>query len=299
MAIEIQTTHVGSLIRPDTLVALLRRQWEGEAVDAGELSDALDAGVAELVAKQASIGLDLLSDGECGKNLSWSQYVMERLAGFEFRPQEVASAAKAIGGKDRRDFAEFYEEYEGALGVAGMGKGAMPQGDWAVIGPISYSGSDIVAADIERFQRALSTADVAGGFLPVVSPSSVVPARIDEHYDSQEEALFAIAEALRTEYRAIVDAGLILQIDDAYLASTFARHGPTRNARRLPAVGRGPGRGGQPCACGPARGSHPLSRLLGELERPAFERCAGQRHHRPRVEGASRGLSAGNGKPSP
>jgi len=97
MAIEIQTTHVGSLIRPDTLVALLRRQWEGEAVDAGELSDALDAGVAELVAKQASIGLDLLSDGECGKNLSWSQYVMERLAGFEFRPQEVASAAKAIG----------------------------------------------------------------------------------------------------------------------------------------------------------------------------------------------------------
>jgi 5-methyltetrahydropteroyltriglutamate--homocysteine methyltransferase len=219
--LEIPVTHVGSLVRPDSLLALLTRKHAGESVDEEEMSVCLESEVSQVVAKQAEVGIDLVSDGEFGKDLSWSQYVMERMGGFEFRPQKVASAAKAIGGKDRRQFADFYDEYEGQSGVAGMGKGAMPQGDWVVTGPISYTGQKHVDDDIARLKRAIQDVDVTGGFLPVVSPTSVVPARLDEHYRDPEEALFAIAEALRVEYRAIVDSDLILQIDDAYLASVY------------------------------------------------------------------------------
>jgi 5-methyltetrahydropteroyltriglutamate--homocysteine methyltransferase len=218
---DIAVTHVGSLVRPRALLDLLRTKREGGEVPADELSACLDRTVSEVVARQVEVGIDVVSDGEFGKDLSWSQYVMERLDGFEFRPQDVASASRAIGGKDRRDFAQFYDEYEAAYGVAGIGKGAMPQGDWVVTGPITYAGHDAVGADIRRLQRAMDAAGAERGFLPVVAPSSVVPARIDEHYESAEESLFAIAEALRGEYRAIVDSGLMLQVDDAYLASTY------------------------------------------------------------------------------
>jgi 5-methyltetrahydropteroyltriglutamate--homocysteine methyltransferase len=219
--LKIPVTHVGSLVRPDSLVELLQRKHDGEEVDGDAMAACLETEVAAVVRKQAEVGIDVVSDGEFGKDLSWSQYVMERMGGFEFRPSEMASAARAIGGKDRRDFSEFYEEYEAQLGVAGMGVGALPVGDWVVTGPISYTGLDYVQGDIDRLRRALTGVDVEGGFLPVVSPTSVVPARIDEHYDSEEEALFAIAEALRVEYKAIVDAGLTLQIDDAYMASVY------------------------------------------------------------------------------
>jgi 5-methyltetrahydropteroyltriglutamate--homocysteine methyltransferase len=220
-ALEIPVTHVGSLVRPEALLDLLRAKRAGESVPGGQMARCLQDSVAEVVRQQVAAGVDVVSDGEFGKDLSWSQYVMERLGGFEFRPQKVASAAKAIGGKDRRDFAAFYEEYEGQFGVAGIGKDAMPRGDWVVTGPISYTGVDVIQADIARFQRALATGGAGRGFLPVVAPSSVVPARLDEHYPSPEDALFAIAEAMRVEYRAIVDAGLTLQVDDAYLASTY------------------------------------------------------------------------------
>ncbi len=220
MTLRIPVTHVGSLVRPDSLVALLKRKHAGESIDRAELDALLEVEVAGVVAKQAEAGIDVVSDGEFGKDLSWSQYVLERLGGFEFRPSEVASAARAIGGKDRRDFIEFYEEYEGQLGVAGMGVGALPVGDWVVTDAVSYTGHDVVEGDIARLKAAAATSGVEA-FLPVVSPASVVPARIDEHYDSEEECLFAIAEALREEYRAIVDAGLTLQIDDAYIASVY------------------------------------------------------------------------------
>lgn len=219
--LQIPVTHVGSLVRPDSLLALLRRKHSGEPAAENETAVCLEREVSRVVAKQAEVGIDLVSDGEFGKDLSWSQYVMERMGGFEFRPQEVASAAKAIGGEDRRRFAEFYEEYEAQFGVAGIGKGAMPQGDWVVTGPISYTGRKFVDDDIARLKSALEGVDVMGGFLPVVSPASVVPARLDEHYAEPEAALFAIAEALRVEYRAIVDSGLILQVDDAYLATVY------------------------------------------------------------------------------
>ena len=107
--IRIKTTHVGSLIRPDDVVAIMRRLDKGEAVDPAERQAALEKGVREVVRRQKEAGVDIVSDGEFGKSISWSQYVMERLGGFEFRPRATAGTARAIGGQDRRDFAEFYD----------------------------------------------------------------------------------------------------------------------------------------------------------------------------------------------
>lgn len=213
----ILTTHVGSLVRPDELVALLRQP----SPDPAQLEEVLDRSVQDVVRQQVEAGVDIVSDGEFGKTYSWSQYVLKRLGGLELRPAEPGGTNRAIGGKDRRDFAEFYEEYEGALGVAGLGKNSLPAGNWAVVGPIGYTGHEAVQADIARLRSAMAKAGSGRGFLPVVAPGSVIPARIDEHYESEEACLFAIAEAMGAEYRAIAAAGLTVQIDDAYLASTY------------------------------------------------------------------------------
>ena len=128
---------MGSLVRPDELVALLQ---QGKQPTDAELSEVLDRSVHDVVRQQVEAGVDIVSDGEFGKVYSWSQYVLTRLGGLEFRPAEPGGTNRAIGGKDRRDFAAFYEEYEGALGVAGLGRNSLPAGNWAVVGPLSYTG---------------------------------------------------------------------------------------------------------------------------------------------------------------
>lgn len=219
---RIPTTHVGSLIRPPELIDLLARVRDGETVDPEEHRSCLDRSVRDVVGRQVELGIDVVSDGEFGKAWSWSQYVLTRLDGFELRPATVSGTSRAISGKDHRDFADFYAEYEGALGVAGLGKGNVPQGTWVVTGPISYSGHDAVSGDAARLRAAMQDAGgAATGFLPVVAPASVAPSRVDEHYPTEEAALFAIAEAMAVEYRAVIDAGLDVQIDDAYLATTY------------------------------------------------------------------------------
>jgi 5-methyltetrahydropteroyltriglutamate--homocysteine methyltransferase len=217
---RILTTHVGSLVRPDDLLEFLRKQQDGEPYDAAEFEACLKRSVAEVVRKQAEVGIDIVSDGEYGKTISWSRYILDRLAGFEERHDMSPGFRRAVAGKDRRDFKEFYDEYEATHGFVGMGK-AFKTGTWVVTGPIKYTGQAAIARDIADLKRAIAGTTVTGAFLPVVAPASVVPARTDEYYKNEEEALFAIADALREEYRAIVDAGLIAQIDDAFLASTY------------------------------------------------------------------------------
>jgi 5-methyltetrahydropteroyltriglutamate--homocysteine methyltransferase len=217
---RILTTHVGSLVRPDDLLAFLRKQQDGEAYDAAAFQACLERSVAEVVRKQAEVGIDIVSDGEYGKTISWSRYILDRLSGFEERHDDTPGFRRAVAGKDRRDFPEFYAEYEAAFGFVGMGK-AFKTGTWVLTGPVKYTGQAAIQRDIADLKRATAGVNVANAFLPVVAPASVVPARMDEFYKSEEEALFAIAGALREEYRAIVDAGLICQIDDAFLASTY------------------------------------------------------------------------------
>ena len=226
---RILTTHVGSLVRPPELVAFLKRQQSHESYDSAAYEECLRRSVADVVKGQADIGIDIVCDGEFGKSISWSRYVLERLAGFEERQDNTAGFRPAIAGKDRKDFTEFYDEYEAAQGFAGMGKDSAQLGTWVITGPISYIGQEALQRDIANLKAAMKQAGVAHGFLPVVAPASVVPARKDEHYRSEEEALFAIADALHDEYQAIVDAGLIVQVDDAFLASFYDVMVPPRS----------------------------------------------------------------------
>jgi 5-methyltetrahydropteroyltriglutamate--homocysteine methyltransferase len=226
---RILTTHVGSLVRPAELVSFLKQQQNHQSYDLASYEECLRRSVAEVVQRQSEVGIDIVSDGEFGKSISWSRYVLERISGFEERQDDSAGFRPAIAGKDRRDFADFYDEYEAVQGFAGMGKDAAQLGTWVITAPIRYIGHQALQRDIANLKAAMKKAGVQHGFLPVVAPASVVPARKDEHYRSEEEALFAIAEALSEEYRAIVDAGLTVQVDDAFLASSYDVMVPPRS----------------------------------------------------------------------
>lgn len=221
MSDPIKTTHVGSLIRPDPLVEILQAKEFGKPYDEGRHAEVLRDCVADVVRRQAEIGIDVVSDGEFGKSVSWSRYVRERLGGFELREDDSDTPLVVFDGTDKQLFPEFYAEYEKTQGLVGT------LGNWVCTGPVEYLGDEAIARDIENLKAALEQVDVTDGFLPVVAPASVVPFRRDEHYASEEDFVFAVADALNHEYRAIVDAGLVVQIDDAYLATMYDTLAPT------------------------------------------------------------------------
>lgn len=218
---RIPVTHVGSLIRPPELVALLLKRQDGEAVPEGLLDATLERAVADVVGAQRASGVDIVSDGEFGKSISWAQYINQRLGGLELRA-DVPRKANFNVGKDRRDFAEFYAEYEAAQGLAGMGRQMkLIDGAWTVTGPLRYVGQAALGADIRRLKAAMAAQGITEGFMPVVAPTSAIPTLVDHHYGDEEKLLFAAADALAVEYRQVIDAGLQVQIDDAYLASMY------------------------------------------------------------------------------
>src|SRR4029078_2389834 len=145
---------------------------------------------------------------EFGKSISWSQYVLERLSGFERRPIRAETSNPFKRGAYRAKFSEFYAELDAADGVA-------TTSDSVCVGPIKYTGQAELQRDIDNFKAALKNVKVEDAFLPVAAPASVIPARKNEYYKSDEELQTAIAKAMRTEYKMIVDAGLLLQLDDA------------------------------------------------------------------------------------
>ncbi|MSQ70671.1 MAG: epoxyalkane--coenzyme M transferase [Betaproteobacteria bacterium] len=210
---RILTTHVGSLARPQAFIDLMKRKERGEAVSDREYTDTLENAVAEIVRLQAEAGIDIVSDGELGKPITWSRYILFRMAGFERRPVEESGMPMSVTGKDRRDFAEFYKEYDASVPTAGM-RG------WTVTGPISYKPAAI-REDVRMFKAALARVKTGGAFMCAVSPASVAPDRKDEFYANKDDALQAIADALRGEYRAIADAGITLQVDDSYFPSMY------------------------------------------------------------------------------
>jgi len=210
---RIVTTHVGSLVRPPELVDALKARAAGARDDAA-LGALLDRTVADVVTRQAATGIDIANDGEFPKTMSWSRYVLDRMEGFEMEPERDHKMTNlALTGKDRRDFPEFYAEYEETQIYSGTGQ-------WHVTGPIRYR-PEAIRSDIARLKKALAASPGTQGFLAAVAPASLVPSVQDEHYAGEEERLFAMADALAEEYRAIVDAGLILQVDDAYMATYY------------------------------------------------------------------------------
>ncbi len=213
---RILTTHVGSLVRPPELVELLHAREDGGAHDDAAFARCLRESVAAVVRRQAEVGVDIVSDGEFGKTLSWARYIRERIGGFEQRPMAAELAGRnVLPGTDKAAFPEFYAEYEQTQGFTGTIT------NWVCTGPITYTGQAALQRDIDDLTAALQAVDVVDGFLPVVAPASVVPIREDEHYATEEEFVFAVADALNVEYRTIVASGLMVQIDDAYLATMY------------------------------------------------------------------------------
>jgi 5-methyltetrahydropteroyltriglutamate--homocysteine methyltransferase len=214
---RILTTHVGSLIRPPALQDMLRARMEGKAGE--EAYEAcLKESVAAVVRRQAQAGIDIVDDGEFGKNISWSQYALERLSGFERRKVPLEKNPFAAGA-DRARFKEFYAE---------MDAQQPPSSDWesVCVGPIAYTGTAALKRDIEDIKTALKGVSVTEAFLPVAAPASVIPDRRNEFYKNDEEMFQALATAMRTEYRTIADSGLLLQLDDARAAVTYDRMVP-------------------------------------------------------------------------
>jgi 5-methyltetrahydropteroyltriglutamate--homocysteine methyltransferase len=215
---RILTSHVGSLIRPPELIEFLRAQQTRQPVDEAAFETCLKASVANIVRQQADAGIDVVDDGEFGKTISWSQYALERLSGFERRP--LAGGANPFArGADRTRFVEFYAELDAKDAPA-------TQSQAVCVGPIAYTGQAALQRDIDNLKAALAGVNVTEAFLPVAAPASVIPDRKNEYYPSEDACLQAIAAAMRTEYRMIVDAGFLVQLDDARTAVTFDRMVP-------------------------------------------------------------------------
>ncbi|HEX8828710.1 MAG TPA: cobalamin-independent methionine synthase II family protein [Xanthobacteraceae bacterium] len=215
---RILTTHVGSLIRPAPLQEFLRAKQAGKPYDRAAYETCLTSSVADVVREQAEIGIDVVSDGEFGKSISWSQYVLERLSGFERRP--IKSGGNPFTrGVDRERFAEFYAELDAREGMATTVEAVC-------VGPIAYNGEAELARDIANFKAALKDVNITEAFLPVAAPASVIPDRKNEYYKSEEDLIRAIGAAMRTEYRMIIDAGFVLQLDDARAAVSYDRMVP-------------------------------------------------------------------------
>jgi 5-methyltetrahydropteroyltriglutamate--homocysteine methyltransferase len=210
---RILTTHVGSLPRAD-----------GTDRPGGEDEATLRRSVADVVARQREIGVDIVNEGEYTKGGDWLAYMDDRFDGFEARPPADGKPI-ILQGKDRQAFADFYR-YASERGTlfyepAGQIKQARPH--WVAVAPIGYRGQAALAREIEIFRAVVGPESEA--FITSTAPSSLEPYRRNEYYKSQEEFVFALAEAMRSEYEAIVAAGFILQIDDAWLPALWDRIG--------------------------------------------------------------------------
>jgi 5-methyltetrahydropteroyltriglutamate--homocysteine methyltransferase len=202
---RILTTHAGSLPRPDDLLAMT----PGTPDHAARVQRA----VADVVRRQVECGLDVLNDGEMSKP-SFVTYVNDRLSGFE--PSAEPAGLPWAGSREFLAFPDFYDATMRASSVSAARASRL-----VCTGPIRYIGQSRVQADIDNLKSALAGASVEEAFLPAISPSNVEGRHANRHYRSDEEYLQAIAEAMREEYRAIVDAGFLLQIDDPRLVMYY------------------------------------------------------------------------------
>jgi 5-methyltetrahydropteroyltriglutamate--homocysteine methyltransferase len=203
----ILTTHVGSLPRPHSLSKILLARMMAQPYDAADLSEELRAAVAAIVKKQSELGIDIVSDGEQSKT-SFQLYVTDRLTGLE----RITPAAGERQTRENAAFPSFYKN--------GVHSGSA-RARFACTGPIKYVGQKQLAADIENLKAALAGANYVDAFVPSVSPSSCAGLMENRYYKSDEEHVFAVAEALGEEYRTIVGAGFMLQIDDPRLAMHY------------------------------------------------------------------------------
>jgi 5-methyltetrahydropteroyltriglutamate--homocysteine methyltransferase len=227
---RILTTHVGSLVRPPKLVEFLHKIEDRQPYDQAAYESCLRESVDEVVRRQTGVGIDVVSDGEFSKGRNWAFYIHDRLTGVLTRPLTPEEArdpmAAAGGGQDRMAFPEFYAEYDR---VSGLGKRLGSR--FVVTGALTYSDVQ-VKRDIANLKAAIGKVNVQGAFLPVVAPASALPNAKSEHYPDEESLLSALADCLHQEYKTVVDAGLYVQIDDAFLPYMHEKMVPPMTERQ-------------------------------------------------------------------
>jgi 5-methyltetrahydropteroyltriglutamate--homocysteine methyltransferase len=227
---RILATHTGSLIRPPELLKFLAARDAGESYDEAAYADTLLAAVKEIVRKQVEAGIDVVDDGEMGKT-SWITYLYERVSGLEARLVTLAGASMLPPSRDRQEFPGAYAELDALDEAATRGSNIAPDGSarddgaggtdsgqvvqWVCTGPITYDRAAL-DRDIANLRVALEDHPGVEAFLPVVAPASTYWLT-NEHYATEEEFVYGLADALHEEYKAIVEAGFLLQVDDAVL----------------------------------------------------------------------------------
>ncbi|HJU15316.1 MAG TPA: cobalamin-independent methionine synthase II family protein [Stellaceae bacterium] len=214
---RILTTHVGSLPRPPDLLSMIEAREAGGPFDAA-FDARLREAVGDAVRRQAEAGIDIVGDGEMGR-IGFIPYVNERLSGIEARPAETGESHWARS-REHRAFPEFYDWVAQLPGTAGKAQ----RRRWVVTGPIAYKGHDALRRDIDRLKAALAGVPHEEAFMPAVSPANLAQWNHNEYYATEEEYRVALADALNEEYRAVVNSGLLLQIDDPQLASSWVMH---------------------------------------------------------------------------
>ena len=210
---RILVTHVGSLARPQDLMEMLVARNEGNPYNSDALAKRTREAVGEVVQKQIECGVDIVNDGELGKS-NFSRYTRERLGGFVERPADPNFKPTSIFGRDMVEFTEYFNRG----GRTSIGHHARV---FYCVEPLKYVGQDEVKSDIENLKAALQGKKIEEAFLPAIAPGTMEHWMKNEYYPSDEAYLFAIAEAMREEYQAIIDAGFVLQIDDPDLADAW------------------------------------------------------------------------------
>jgi 5-methyltetrahydropteroyltriglutamate--homocysteine methyltransferase len=242
MAHRIKTTHAGSLPRPAKVIEINRKRADGEKVDEGDFDRELKSAVADAVAKQKNAGIDYVNDGEFGHTMGWDydygawwSYVVRRLNGVEVEAKPLwmqTLTAQIKSGLapndftvgewlDRRDWSIFHDAYMDPRSGCALPEQFMTHYSPVVKGPISYKGHDAIKRDIANLKAGLGAAGIKeGGWMNSVAPASC-SRMANVHYKTEEELMYACADAMREEYQAIIDAGLILQLDDPAIGENW------------------------------------------------------------------------------
>jgi 5-methyltetrahydropteroyltriglutamate--homocysteine methyltransferase len=210
---RILTTHVGSLPRPDDLFEVMLAKMDGQPVDETAYAERVRRAVADIVKQQVAAGLDAVNDGEMGKP-SFITYATQRLAGLEKR--EGTRPSPFSNTRETRDFPEYYQSTVAEQVSARRRRALM-----VCTGPIKYKGHDQLKFDLDGLKAALATTGATEAFVPAIAPSNIETTTPNEYYPTAEAYVFAIADAMREEYKAIVDAGFLLQIDDPFLVTYY------------------------------------------------------------------------------
>jgi 5-methyltetrahydropteroyltriglutamate--homocysteine methyltransferase len=236
---RILTSHAGSLPRPDSLIDANRARMVGDVIDEVQFQAQLKAAVGEVVGRQKTLGIDLPGDGEYGKSMgsrvnygAWWSYSFQRLGGLELSgpglydmPVHRSGPGKVVltSFGDRRDRTRFSAAYNDP--ESGITTGPRAPNSPVCVGPLRYIGQDAIRADIDNFKAGLGAHGIEEGFMTSVAPGSA--ARVgNAYYKTEDEFLFACADAMREEYKAIIDAGLILQLDDPSIAENWDQINP-------------------------------------------------------------------------